>query len=444
MTRAYSADWVVPVDSEPIRDGAVLVEGDTITAVGTKEEIASDYPDPEWVEYSDSAIMPGLVNCHAHLELTGLRGSVDEFDFDFLTWLKTITSLRLELEDEESIGFSALLGAAEMVAGGVTTVADIGRMAYAGHRALNEIGMRGIVFQETEFYPDSRDSGKGFESVRSKFELVRSQDNGLVTTGISPHAPYTVSGELFERIACYSKEEGVSITIHAAESRHEKDLLANNSGLFAENFYSEMSFEAPGTSVIRYLETTGILETRPLLAHCILIDREEARILADNCATVAHCPVSNAKFGHGVAPLDMIRGEGVGVGIGSDSMASNNRCDLFEESRVGLLLQRAKGDEELSASDMIRMMTLDGAKAMGLGEEIGSLTSGKQADFIVIKIDGYGQLPVHNIDSTLVFSTNRSAVTDTFVAGKPVYQNGAICAIDEVQLKEKVIEHYLK
>lgn len=444
MKSIYAADWVIPITGEPIPDGAIVVSGKSIERVGKRASLTDDYPGARVHEFGESVLLPGLVNCHAHLELTGLRGALDKYDFDFLTWLKTITSLRQDLENDDSIRVSALLGAVEMAAGGVTTIGDIGRMSYAGAAALDESGLRGTVYQETGFYPDNKDAEQGFDVVREKYESTARLANDRISVGVSPHAPYTVSRRLFELISDYSVRNSIPLTIHAAESGHEEDLLKRDVGLFREKFYSEVGFQSPKMSTIEYFSDIGVLESKPLLAHCIRLTEKEVELIAKADATVAHCPVSNAKFGHGIAPVSGLLKAGVTVGLGSDSMASNNRCDLFEEGRISLLLRRSNGDSGAEPAEILEMMTLGGAKALRLEQQVGSLEAGKQADFTVIELNGLGQVPVHDIYSTLVYSTNASNVTATYVAGEVVYENGSSTKVDQNKLRSEVKGYYLK
>ena len=203
--------------------------------------------------------------------------------------------------------------------------------------------MRGVVYQES-FGPDPRLATENFEKLKIKVEELKAAQNDLVRAGVSPHAPYTVCGPQLELIADLANSEGLPLMMHAAESEGEDQLVREGCGAFAEGLARrEIAWKAPGVSTIQYLKQVGILETRPLLAHCIRVDDEDIETLANSGAKVAHCPKSNAKLGHGRAPFAKFIEAGVAVGLGSDSVASNNTCDILEEARFATLLSRASG-----------------------------------------------------------------------------------------------------
>ncbi len=434
----FRAEYVVPVTAEPIQDGAVVFKDDVIIEVGAFADLAVKFPDETVNDFGVSAIIPGLVNCHSHLELTGFRGSVDRHDDDFTSWLYEITRLRRDRDGVEEIELSALLGACEGAASGVTTFGDIGRVGAAGVKALHTTGLRGIVFQETEFSPSISNADLDLGLLKSKFENLSEAGTRLVRVGISPHAPYTVSARLFEGIAAYSIENSIPISIHAAESAAETELMERDAGVFKMWFEREsVDWTSPRESTIRFLARIGVLEAKPLLAHCIRVSDQEIELIVKSGSRVAHCPKSNAKFGHGAAPLTGFLRRGAVVGLGSDSMASNNLCDLFEEARFAGLLARVvdSGSEFLSAEQLLMLATMGGAAALGMETEIGSLEAGKQADLTVISVEGNGQVPVYDICSVLVFSTSAASVIETVVGGRSIYSRGEMTRVDMSEVR---------
>lgn len=420
--KILTAEYVLPISSAPIADGAVVIEGDKIVDVGTRDEIASRFPDAAVEDFGKAAILPGFVNCHSHLELTALRGALDDVEHDFRSWLLKATAMRAELSDEDIIR-SAIDGAREGAAAGVTCFGDIGRFGHAGVAALKEVGLRGIVFQETEFSPDNATADDDFRKLGEKFEKLKEEETDLVKVGLSPHSPYTVGSRLFELIAQYSIINRVPLSIHAAESADEDDLLQRGEGLFAE-FASRagLDWNSPHCTPIEYLERIGVLSTRPLLAHCVTVSDSDINKIRSNGARIAHCPKSNAKFGHGYAPFDKFLDAGIAVGLGSDSVASNNICDLLEESRFAALSARNRPDRNrfVTAHEALETATLGGAKALGLDSLIGTLEPGKQADIAVISLDHQAQQPIHEIEATLVFSSNGRDVIRTLVGGQTI------------------------
>ena len=408
--KIIAAEYVLPVASEPIAGGAIALEGDRIAAVGKQDEVARIFPKAVVEDLGKAAILPGFVNCHSHLEITSMRGALDDVEHDFRAWLLKLNDIRCELSNED-IEAAAVIGATEGARAGVTCFGDIGRCGQAGLNALKSVGLRGVLFQETEFSPDDRTAEADFETLEKKFLRLREQSTELVEIGLSPHSPYTVSRRLFELIAEYAIRENIKLTIHAAESEDERKLLLHGEGFFLR-FYERLGLEwkAPGCSSIEFLSRTGILAARPLLAHCVTLSESDLQIISDSASSVAHCPKSNAKFGHGYAPLEKFMNAGINVGLGSDSVASNNLCDLLEEGRFAVLAARNRPGRKrfLTAREILEVATLGGAKALGLGDEVGTLETGKQADITVISLDGAAHSPVNDIEATLVFSSSPS------------------------------------
>lgn len=432
--KILTSRFIVPVAAPAFANGAVAIDRDRIVAVGELSGVAESFPQAEVEDFGEAAIMPGLVNVHSHLELTAMRGFADEFDHDFHNWLIKITTTRGERLDENEIGLSALAGALEGARGGVTCFGDIARVGTAALRALAAVGLRGTVFQETEFSPDNRTADHDFEALRAKFEALRASQTALVRIGISPHAPYTVSESLFRLIADYAIRDDVPLTIHASESVMEEDLMLDGSGFFAA-IYPKFGFEFrhPASSTIEFFERIGVLRAKPLLAHCVRVSDRDIDLIAESDSRIAHCPKSNAKFGHGAAPFERFLSRGIKVGLGSDSMASNNVCDLFEEARFAALLARASAAASrfLQPREMIETATIGGARALGLEDEIGTLAPGKQADLIVVSLASVAQQPVHDICSTLVFASNARDVKLTMVAGREIFRDGRTKVLDE-------------
>ena len=423
--KILAAKYVLPISSDPIVNGAVAIDGSEIAWIGDRSEIHNNFPVAEVEDLGMAAILPGFVNCHSHLELTAMRGALDSVEHDFRAWLLKVNELRSAMSDDDIIR-AATNGAREGAAAGVTCFGDIGRMGQAGIAALKEVGLRGIVFQETEFSPDNRTADDDFLPLATKYEEFREDETDLVKIGISPHSTYTVSSQLFELIAQYAIINRVPLSIHASEAVDEMSLLTKGEGFFTE-VYEKFGVEwnSPRCSPIEYLERLGVLSARPLLAHCVHATADDVARIESNGASIAHCPKSNAKFGHGVAPLEAMLDAGVSVGLGSDSVASNNVCDLLEESRFAALFARNRHDRKrtVTAREVLETATLRGARALGLDKQIGSLEQGKQADLAVISLTHQAQQPITNIEATLVFSSNARDVVSTFVAGQKIYSS---------------------
>ena len=425
-----AADYVLPVSSAPIEHGALLIDDTRIVDVGSRDDIARLYPAVPINDLGAAAILPGFVNCHSHLELTSMRGSLDDVEHDFRSWLLKLNDLRSSMAYAD-VHAAAINGALEGSRAGVTCFGDIGRIGTAGLEALKHVGLRGIVFQETDFSPDNRTAEDDFKNLATKYELMREGETDLVRVGISPHSPYTVSSQLFELIAQYAILNRIQLTIHAAESANEMELLTRGSGFFTEIYEQfDLEWNSPHCSPIEYLEKLGVLSAQPLLAHCVHVERDDIERIAANGAKIAHCPKSNAKFGHGFAPLEKLLDADIKVGLGSDSVASNNVCDILEESRFATLTARCRSPHEVRApaakrlfcaTEALELATLGGARALGLDSQIGSLEVGKQADIAVVSLADPSQQPINDIYAALVFSSNARDVRMTIVAGKVVF-----------------------
>src|SRR6266566_4980573 len=450
MTTLYCARWVLPISSTAVADGAVAVEGERIVAVGRRSALVSQFPQAILRELGESVIIPGLVNTHSHLELTAMRGFLENEETDFFAWLKKLTIARIERLSADDLYVSAAWGACEAARAGVTCIADASDAAAESMKALREVGLRGIAFQ-VSFGPDPRLARENFERLKTKIARLRELETSLVKCGVSPHAPYSVCTLQLEMIADFSISEDLPLMMHAAETAMEVSLMREGRGVFADGLKSRgIDWRTPGVSTIQYLNEHGVLRTHPLLAHCIYVDEADLETLKKTDTRVAHCPKSNAKLGHGRAPLMKMLNRGISVGLGSDSVASNNVCDLLEESRFALLLSRAKdsepgsdgdlGNQYLSAAEILQTATLGGARALGLQGQIGELTAGLQADFAAVGLDGPHQTPSYDPASTLVFSSSARDVSLTVIAGREVYRDGHVTTVDEDRLRARMAE----
>ena len=472
MTSIYSARWVLPIVSPAIEDGAVAVDGSKILVVGPRSEIISRFPGARISDFGQAAILPGLVNAHSHLELTVMRGFLESKEHDFAAWLRKLTTARMAMNGEDLL-VSATCGAIEAARAGVTCFGDSSSSATHAMKALREVGLRGIVYQES-FGPDPNLAGENVAGLRKQIAEMRDHESDFVRAGISPHAPYTVSAPQLELISRLSIDEKLPLMMHAAESQAEKSFMMEGLGRFAEGLKARgIDWQAPGISTIEYLARHGILETRPLLAHCINVDDSDLELIKQSGAGIAHCPKSNAKLGHGRAPFQKFLAHGINVGLGSDSVASNNTCDILEEARFGTLLARldrgisprvgegasldrgssptvregartsdaladARATAPVSAAQSLFAATLGGARALGLENQVGALAAGMQADITVISINGAHQQPVRDPADALIFSSSGRDVVLTMVAGKEIYCDGHVSAVDEDEFRSRL------
>jgi 5-methylthioadenosine/S-adenosylhomocysteine deaminase len=428
MPTIYSARWVLPIISAPIEWGAVAIDASQIVAVGSREEIATSFPDARVEDFGEAAILPGLINTHSHLELTVMRGFLEAEEHDFFAWLRKLTVARLAMTDED-LFVSATCGAIEAARAGITFLGDSSSFATQSMKALQQVGLRGIVYQES-FGPDPNLAQENFEKLREQMNSMRSLETDLVRVGVSPHAPYTVSAPQLELISRLAADERIPLMMHAAESAAESMLMLKGEGPFAEGLRKRgIEWRTPGVSTIQHLDRHGVLSTRPLLAHCINVDDADMNLIKQTNAGVAHCPKSNAKLRHGRAPFVQFLSHGLNVGLGSDSVASNNTCDILEEARFATLLARSAETTDdartISAGAALFAATLGGARALGLDSQIGALAVGMSADLTVLNLSGAHQEPGGLPEDVILFSSSGRDVICTMVAGKEVYRAGS-------------------
>jgi len=417
----YHARWVLPIAAPPIENGTVVVDGDRIVWVGPRAQAPAGGMDDD---LGDAALMPGLVNAHTHLELTVMRGFLEELSF--FDWVSTLTRARHHVLDAPALLDSARLGVLEGLRAGVTTFADTGDSS-APFDALRELGARGIAFREV-FGPDPAQADASLAALTAKVDAMRAHETPLVRVGVSPHAPYSVSDVLFASVAAYARAERLPVAVHVAESEDESALVERARGQFADFLRSRgIEVEPRARSPIALLERCGVLAARPLLIHAVRVDAPDIAAMARHRCGVAHCPASNAKLAHGVAPLLDMLAAGLDVGLGSDSMASNNRMDIVGEGRLASLQQRsqARRFDALNAAQVLDLATRGGARALALDQFVGVLAEGLQADLAAFDLTGLATEPVHDVLAALVHA-GRAPARRTIVAGQLRVRDGTV------------------
>jgi cytosine/adenosine deaminase-related metal-dependent hydrolase len=406
VTSVLSADWVLPVEGAPIAEGAVAIRDGRIEAVGTAAELGAGR------RFEGAAIVPGFVNAHTHLEYAVYAGFGDGLPFAPWIALHVERKRRLGLGDMEAI---ARLGAAECLRSGITTVGDLAYSGASAH-ACAELGLRAIVYLEVF----GREAVETMGQFREKREYVAPALSERVAVGVSPHAPYTCSTEVYA--AC--RELGLPLATHLNESQHELDWLIQGEGPWQP--LAEMLVAPDGRSGIVRLAEAGLLDDRVVAAHCVKVDAEEVALLARHHVAVAHCPRSNALLGCGIAPLAALRTAGLRVGLGTDGVSSVPSHDFFEELRTAIAMARARDEEAgaLSAAETLELATLGGARALGLADEVGSLVPGKRADLAVVSLVGSPYVPWEDPAGAVVFGGGPERITATLVDGEVRYERG--------------------
>ncbi|MGH7664078.1 MAG: amidohydrolase family protein [Gemmatimonadaceae bacterium] len=421
----YRARWVLPVARPPIADGVVAVQDGKIAYVGD----ARDAPQAPEEPLGDVLLMPGLINAHTHLELTGMRGFLEKLEFH--EWITTLTRARRDVLSDAMLLDSARLGISEGVRAGVTTFADTCESGVA-LAAMREAGVRGIVYQEV-FGPDPARCSDSIARLRERLRELRLHETSLVRVGVSPHAPYSVSDDLFAATAQLAAAESLPMAIHVAESEAEDDLIRRGRGPFADLLTRRsIGIARRAGSPVELLARTGVLATHPLLIHCVRAGAADLDLIAAAGSAIAHCPASNAKLGHGIASVTDMLARGIPVGLGSDSVASNNRMDILDEARLAVLFQRARLAEHdaLSAEQALEMATLGGARALGLERVTGSLEVGKDADIAAFALAGARGTPVTDPVAAAVFAIAGNDASLVAVGGRVIARRGRVFGAD--------------
>ncbi|MEK7817952.1 MAG: amidohydrolase [Actinomycetota bacterium] len=441
-TRIYCADWVLPITSQPVSGGAVAVADGVIKAVGASDEVTRTYPEAEVVEFHDAIILPGFVNCHCHLEYGVFRGLLDNKNFG--SWILDFIDYKRRLSPDDYLA-SALLGASECAASGITTVAD---SMHSGQSltAIRKTGLRGRVYLEV-FGIDDASLSETVSKLEATLDELQEQENGKVEVGIFPHATYTVSANLYNAISRLARERDKKVATHLAESRDESTYIKSGSGVLALDFREKVGWEniicEPfGVTPVKYLQQWDVYGTDFMAVHCVHVEARDIDILAKNDVAIAHCPKSNAKLGCGIAPLPDFLKAGIRVGLGTDSPASSNTMDMFGEMRTAIYLHRGTHHDAtiLGAADCLKMATMSGAAALGMDDRIGSLEAGKQADMIAVDMEYSHFTPVNDPYSSLVYGASQDDIFFTMVAGNPIYDKKVFTTLDGREINARAEE----
>jgi 5-methylthioadenosine/S-adenosylhomocysteine deaminase len=402
-----SADWVVPVESPPIRNGAVEIGADgRIVAVGEASELG------EGERFPDCVVFPGFVNAHTHLEYSAYAGFGDGLSFVPWIGLHIERKRHLDLADMEAL---AALGAFDCLRSGVTTVADAS-FSGAAAKACADLGLRAIV--HLEVFGDEETALEGFAELR---ERVAPALSDRVMLGISPHAPYTCSVDLYA--ACAALD--LPLATHFAESPAERPWVRSGTG--AWQVLGDLLAQPYGRDAIPALADAGVLDGRVVAAHCVHVDESEIALLAHHDVAITHCPRSNALLGCGVAPLAAFREAGLRVSIATDSPASTPSFDMFDELRAAVMAARAREQrpDALTAAEALELATLGGARVLGLEGEVGSLAAGKRADLAILSLSGSSFLPWEDPVTAVVLGGSPERIVATVIDGERRYEKAA-------------------
>jgi len=415
-----SADWLLPIAAPPIPDGAVLIDADgRVVAAGPGASVPAP-PGARSEHFPGAAMMPGLVNAHTHLELTGLEVAASPAEFP--AWIRSIREAK-ERRLPEEYRLAAREGIRAGWAAGVTTVADTGDSG-AAIEALAQLGGSGVAYQEV-FGPHPDQVAASMRQLEARIERQRGFTGERIRVGVSPHAPHTVSGPLYRATADLAARDDLPIAVHVAESRAESTLIATGSGPFGDAWRARgiplpddvRQLQGPLAirSPIRWLEAFGVLGPDTLCIHAVQTDAGDLAVMTRRAVAVAHCPLSNAAHRHGEAPLGAYLAAGLRLGLGTDSGASVGSLDLFAEARAA----RALG--QLDAAGALRLLTIGGAEAIGVSD-IGVLAPGAWGDVAIVDLDrDHETMRRWDVEEAILASRLESVIA-TFVAGREVHR----------------------
>ena len=409
--------------------GAVAVRGDEIVAVGPAAEIESHYEAAKTIDATGEIVMPGLVNGHAHAAMSLFRGLADDLTLN--DWLqKYIFPAEAKNVTPDFVEWGARLGILEMLRGGITTYADMYYFEDDVARVTKEAGMRGVLGETFIDFPAPDNKTVPQMIAYTGAYIKHWQGDPLITPAVAPHSIYTCSTKTLQEAAALARKYHVPILIHLAEAPPE----------------SAESRAKYGLSPTAYLESIGFLGPDVTAAHCVWVDAGDMRLLASRDVGCVHNPSSNMKLASGVSPVVDLIAAGVPVGLGTDGAASNNDLDMFEEMDIAAKLQKVArmNPQALPAEQAVAMATINGARALHMNKEIGSLETGKKADVILIRTDAPHATPMYNVYSQLVYALNASDVDTTIVGGKIVMEHRRMLTLDEAQILTKAREYAKK
>lgn len=412
---------IVTMDSQRrvIEGGAIAIQGNSITNIFLAADKPQNMQAKRVIDAHNKVIIPGLINAHSHIAMTLFRGFVE--DLVLFKWLERVWQYELTILNEDSVRAGSQLAIAEMIRSGVTCVHDMYWHYMAVIDLAEEVGYRLISGPPLTTIGDP-DFNEIIQTTHNVLEQIK--DYKFVIPIVQAHSTYTTSPEMMGKVREFKQEYQVPFTTHASENQTEVDDVR-------EQF---------GKTPIELLQSYELLDDSTVLAHCVKLQDHEIALLSESGTSVAHCPESNLKIGAGIARIaDMIEA-GVNVCIGTDGAASNNDLDLLGEVRTAALLQKGLNEnpELLTTMQAMEMATINGAKAYGLNDRLGSLEPGKRADLVIIDFDKSHLTPCHDVYAHLVYAVNKADVETVLIDGQIHLEDGELITLDEEAIKAEV------
>lgn len=421
------ARWVVPVEPAEVvyEHYAIAVHEGDIVELLPQAQAADKYEATETVSLPDHVVIPGLINTHGHAAMSLFRGLAD--DLPLMDWLNNhIWPAEQKWVGPDFVHDGSLLSIAEMIKSGTTCFNDMYFYADETARACQHSGMRAVLGMIVIDFPSAwaANMDEYFEKGLQLHDELR--NNELLTTAFAPHAPYSVADAALQKIATLAEELDVPVHMHVHETAHEVEEAVQNSG----------------TRPLQRLDQLGLVSPRLLAVHMTQLTDAEIGLLAKNGAHVLHCPQSNLKLASGFCPVNALQDAGINVAIGTDGAASNNNLDMFEEMRSASLLAKGVSGSAtaVTAHTTLRMATLNGARALGLEQRVGSLAPGKAADITAVDLQAAACQPVYQPVSQLVYSCPAQQVSDVWIGGRRVLRSRQLTTLDEQALLRKAVQ----
>jgi 5-methylthioadenosine/S-adenosylhomocysteine deaminase len=411
-------------------DGSLAIKGDSIVAAGPRNEIESNYTSAQTLDAHGKLILPGLINGHTHVPMTLFRGLHDDVTLD--DWLrKYIFPAEAKNVTEEFVRWGTRLAAAEQIRAGVTTFADMYYFEDAVAEETKAAGMRGVLGETFIDFPAPDNKNEAAMLSYTETFLKKWQGDPLIHASVAPHSIYTCSQKTLQDTAALARKYHAPILIHVSEMKKEW----------------EDSQKQNGSSPVKYLDKLGILGPDVLAAHCIFVDAADEKILAERKVGCVHNPSSNMMLASGVSPVPDMRAAGVAVGLGTDGPAgSNNDLDLMEEMNLAAKLAKiTKGDPlALNAKAVVEMATIDGARALHMEKEIGSLEAGKKADLILIDLNRPNAVPMYEVYAQIAYALKGNDVETVIIGGKVVMRDRKLLTVNELEAIAKARDYKTK
>ncbi len=409
---------VLPQGGEDvIRETSLYIEGDRITAIGDKP---AGFVEDKVIDGKDKLVIPGLINCHTHSYMSFMRNVAD--DLSFMDWLfGTIDPIEQQMTDEDTY-WGAMLAIIEMMKSGTTCFNDMQMNIHQTTRAVKESGMRAVICRGLV---GSGNDEAGQSRLRQAYEeRDAAKDCDRMTFRLGPHAPYTCDDEFLKIVAAEAKRENMGIHTHLSESESEISQIQ----------------EKYGCTPIALAERCGIFDVPAIVAHCVQVTDEDIDILKRKNVSVVTNPASNMKLGNGFAPVGKMLDKGVNVCLGTDGAASNNCLNMFHELSLLTLIHKGTGrtPQCVSAKEGFRIATINGARALGMEKEIGSIEVGKKADLAILDLNTPSLTPRNNLIAGLSYSANGSEVDTVIINGRITMEGRRILTIDEQMVYDKI------